>query len=110
MSFPVCLRDGLAVVKTPDEVDIGNAGQLREALRAAAAAGRPAIVVDMSGTEFCDSTCLNVLVRALRQAEQDSTDLRLVIGGDALRRILTVTGVDSMFRIYETLDQAVAAA
>jgi len=110
VSFPVCLRDGLAVVKTPDEVDIGNAGQLREALHAAAAAGRPAIVVDMSGTEFCDSTCLNVLVRALRQAEADATDLRLVIGGGALRRILTVTGVDSMFRIYETLDQAVAAA
>jgi len=110
LSFPVSVRHGLAVVTTPDEIDIGNAGQLRDALLAAATAGKPVIVVDMSGTEFCDSTCLNVLVRALRQADQDATELRLVVGGTALRRILTVTGMDGMFRIFQTLDQALAVA
>jgi anti-sigma B factor antagonist len=73
-------------------------------------AGTPVVVVDMSGTEFCDSTGLHVLVRALRQSDEAGGELRLVIGGSALRRILTVTGVDGLFRIYDTLGQALAAA
>jgi len=109
-SFPVSVRQGQAVVTTPEEIDLSNAGLLREALVAATASGQPVIVVDMSGTEFCDSTGLNVLVRALGQAEQVGLDLRLVMGGTGLRRVLTVTGVAGMFRIYETLGQALEAA
>jgi hypothetical protein len=32
------------------------------------------------------------------------------MGGSGVRRVLTVTGVVSMFRIYETLGQALEAA
>jgi anti-sigma B factor antagonist len=109
-SFPLSVRDGLAVVTTPEGIDIANAGHLREALLSAAATGQPVIVVDMSGTEYCDSTGLNVLVRAVGQASEDGGELRLVLGGAGLRRILTVTGVAGLFRIYETLDAAFDAA
>ncbi|MGB6457576.1 MAG: STAS domain-containing protein [Streptosporangiaceae bacterium] len=109
-SFPVSVHDGLAVVTTPEEVDISNAGPMREALVSAAATGRSVIVVDMSGTEYCDSTGLNVLVRALAQADQDGAELRLVMGGTGLQRILTVTGVAGLFRIFQTLGQALEAA
>jgi anti-sigma B factor antagonist len=109
-NFPVAVRDGLAIVTTPDEIDIGNAGMLREALLAAGAARVPIVIVDMSGTEFCDSTGLSVLVRALRQSAEDGGELRLVVGGSALRRILAVTGVAGMFRVYDSLGQALEAA
>jgi anti-sigma B factor antagonist len=107
--FPVRLVDGFAVVTTPDEIDVANAGQFRAGLLAAAGRGRPAIVVDMTGTEFCDSTGLNVLVRALRQADEADGEIRLVVGGTALQRILTVTGVGSMFGVYDSVDQALRA-
>ncbi len=109
-SFPVCVRDGLAVVTTPAEIDISNAGPLREALLAAAATGQRVIVVDMSGTEYCDSTGLNVLVRAHARADEDGAELRLVMGGTGLQRILAVTGVAGLFRIFPTLGQALEAA
>ena len=109
-SFPVSVRDGQAVVTTPEEIDISNASLFREALLAAAANGQAVIVVDMSGTEFCDSTGLNVLVRALGQAEEAGGELRLVMGGTGVQRVLTVTGVAGMFRVYETLGQALEAA
>jgi len=109
-SFPVSVRDGLAVVTTPEEIDISNAGLLREALTSATASRQPVIVVDMSGTEFCDSTGLNVLIRAVGHAGDAGSELRLVIGGTALRRILTVTGVAGMFHVYESLGQALEAA
>ncbi|MGH3302832.1 MAG: STAS domain-containing protein [Streptosporangiaceae bacterium] len=105
-SFPVSVHDGLAVVTTPAEIDISNAGPLREALVSAAATGQRVIVVDMSGTEYCDSTGLNVLVRALAVADREGAELRLVMGGSGLQRIMTVTGVAGMFRIYDTLGEA----
>ena len=110
VSFPVTERDGLVVVKTPDEIDIGNAWQLRDALVSAAATGLPAVIVDMADTEFCDSTGLNVLVRALKQANEDGSELRLVVRGSALQRILTVSGVASMFSVYGSLGEALEAA
>jgi len=109
-SFPLSVHDGQAVVTTPEEIDIANAGLLREALVSAIESGQPLIVVDMSGTEFCDSTGLNVLIRGLGQAQQAGAELRLVMGGAGLHRVLTVTGVAGMFRIYETLGQALEAA
>jgi len=108
-SFPVVSSAGVTVVTTPDEIDITNAGRLREALLAAAAGGQP-VVVDMTGTEFCDSTGLNVLVRALRQAEQAGAGLLLVRRASALHRILAVSGVGELFRTYGSLADAVDAA
>jgi anti-sigma B factor antagonist len=109
-SFPVTERHGQAVVSTPDEIDLRNADALGEALRAAAASNQPVIVVDMSGTEFCDSTGLNVLVRAQKQADADGRLLRLVVRSAALQRILAVSGMDRLFQIFDSLDQAVEAA
>jgi anti-anti-sigma factor len=109
-SFPVTSSEGLTVVTTPDEIDLTNAGLFREALLAAADRGQPVVVIDMAGTEFCDSTGLNVLVRALRQAEQASTELLLVVRASALHRMLTVSGVGELFRTYGSLAEAVDAA
>jgi anti-sigma B factor antagonist len=98
------------VVTTPDEIDITNAALFREALLAAAAGGLPVVVIDMTRTEFCDSTGLNVLVRALRQAEQASTELLLVVRASALHRMLAVSGVAELFRTYASLAEATDAA
>jgi anti-sigma B factor antagonist len=108
-SFPVTLVDGLAVVTTPDEIDIGNAALLREALAAAAESAPPVLVVDMASTEYCDSTGLNVLVRAMRAASDDGRKMRLVAGGAGLQRIFAVTGVGGLFQVYDTLDEALTA-
>ena len=107
--FPGRLVDGLPVVTAPAEIDVGNAAQLRGALLAAAAEHQPVIVVDMADTEFLDSTGLNVLVRALKQAEDDGAELRLVVRAAALHRILNVTGVASMFGIYDNVEEALHA-
>jgi anti-sigma B factor antagonist len=107
--FPVRTVDGFAVVTTPDEVDVSNAARFRAALLTAAGHGMPSIIVDMTGTEFCDSTGLNVLVLALRQADQKGGEIRLAVGGAALQRILGVSGVATMFGVYDSLDEALQA-
>lgn len=106
MNFPVSWAGDLAVVTAPEEIDMTNAASLRAALLSAAENDPPAIVVDLTATEFCDSTGLNVLVRAHKQLEQPGTELRLAVRAAAVNRILAVTGFAGMFRIYDSLADA----
>lgn len=68
----------VAVVAAPAEIDVTMAGQLRPLLlEATAATGHSTVVVDLTGTEFCDSAGLHTLLRAHKRA---------VAGGGGLRR------------------------
>jgi anti-sigma B factor antagonist len=107
-SFPVRLEGGIPVVAAPEEIDITNAGLLRAALLAAGRNGSRTLVVDLSGTYFCDSAGLNVLVRAHQRAEADGGEVRLVKSGAAVLRIFAVTGIDRVIPIFATLDDALA--
>jgi anti-anti-sigma factor len=101
---------GVPVVTPPLEIDVGNAGDLRAGILAAIEAGRDVVIIDMSETAFCDSTGLNVLVRAHKQLTADGRELRLVIREATLLRIFTVTGVSTMFHLFTSLDEALAPA
>src|SRR5580700_12266001 len=103
--FEIWKTRGLPVVCAPDEVDVSNAGQLRSALLTAAA-GHPTIVIDLSATQFCDSSGLSVLAGALRRAMAEGGEVRLVACTPGVLRILSITGVGSLFRIYASLEEA----
>ncbi len=69
---------------------------------------RPAhVIVDMSGVAFCDSTGMNVLLSSLRRARERGGQLELAAPRAAVRKILQVTGLDSVFTV---LDESVAAS
>jgi anti-sigma B factor antagonist len=105
--FEIWEARGLPVVSAPDEVDVSNAGQLRSALLAAAA-GHPTIVIDLSATQFCDSSGLSALVGALRRAMAEGGEVRLVACTPGVLRILGITGVGSLFALYASLEEALA--
>ena len=121
ISFPVQVVEGVPVVTAPEEVDLANAAGLRAALLEAALLeaarpelarpelaepGRALIVVDMSRTRFCDSARLNALVGAARQARADGGEVRLVVVGEAVARIVALTGVDRVIPVYASLEDA----
>jgi anti-anti-sigma factor len=101
--------NGIPVIRPDTEVDATNAEHLRAAIAAAADTGPGLLVIDMGGTAFCDSTGLNVLVRAHKRLDEAGAELRLVAREPTLLRIFAVTGMDSMFRMFATLGEAVAA-
>lgn len=108
VGFPVEVVGGVPVVAVPEEIDITNAAGLRAALLEAAARGTGTLVIDMSGTQFCDSAGLNVLVRAHKRAQADGGEVLLVLGGAAVLRILAVTGIDRLIPSFPSLDEALA--
>ena len=108
ISFAVEVIEGVPVVTAPEEIDIANAAGLQAALLEAAGPGRAMVVVDMSRTRFCDSAGLNALVTADRPARADGGEVRLVIVGEAVVRVVALTGVDRVIPVYASLEDALA--
>ena len=95
------------VVTVPAEVDVTNIGEVRQALLSAARQDVPVLIIDMSGTTFCDSAGVHAIVAAYQEAAAAGTELRLV--ATAVLRILTMVGVDQLIPIYPDLEAALAA-
>jgi anti-sigma B factor antagonist len=86
------------------EIDVTNAAELRAALLEAG--GHPAFVVDMTRTTFCDSAGIQALVDAHKRAQAEGGEVLLAISGDAVPRIVSLTGVDQVIPSYPSLDEA----
>lgn len=98
------------VVMVRGEVDLWTCPvfeqALAEGLTAAAASGRPTVVVDLSAVSFLDSSGLGVLLAANQAA---GVTLRLVVTGHAVKRTLQVSGTDRVLDVHPSLDAALAA-
>jgi anti-sigma B factor antagonist len=96
------------VVALPEEIDIANALQVGEDLRAALRPGLAVLIADMTSTMFCDSAGLRQLLLATDAAAAVGAELRLVTESTAVLRVLQVTGTDRLLQTYPTLPAAIA--
>jgi anti-sigma B factor antagonist len=103
--------DGVPVVTAPAEIDITTADQLGAVLLDSAVRGHITILVDMTGTVFCDSSGLHTLLRAHKRIVAEGGELRLVVPPDgAIPRILNLTGLDHLLPCFSSLAEALAPA
>lgn len=68
------------------------------------------LIVNMTSTGFCDSAAVNGLVEVFKQARAGGTEMRLAVGGPAVRRVLSATGVDGLIDTYRTVSTSLMAA
>jgi anti-sigma B factor antagonist len=108
--FPVAIVTGVPVVTTCEEIDITNAARLRAVLLEAAADSRGTLVVDMSQTEFCDTSGIHALVNAHKRAQAGRGQVLLVINTATVRRIFALTGLDQVIPHLQSLEDALEAA
>jgi anti-sigma B factor antagonist len=102
-------RNGSAVVvHLVGELDLYNAGAVRNSLLGSAEEQPERLVVDLAEVEFVDSTTLGVLVEA-KKALRDGRSLFLAAPGVATRRALEVTGLDRHFALCDSVADALAA-
>jgi anti-anti-sigma factor len=101
------MMNGVAVVTAPAEIDIVNAEQLRTVLREAGRLGHARVVVDMTGTRFCDSEGFSVLITAHKRALAEGGGLRLVIpAGSPVLRSFRAIGLGRFIPRFGSLEQA----
>ena len=107
-SFPVQIVEGMPVVAAPEEIDITNAEALRAALLEAAVNGHDTLVVNMTRTQFCDSSGLHTLIAAHRRAEAEGREVLLVIPSTTVLRVFALTGMDRVIPNFTSLPEALA--
>ena len=107
--YPVQWAGRQAVVALPEQIDVSNAGQIREELLAVINRGATALIADMTATMSCDYAGADAVVRASQRAVISGTDLRLVVTAPMVRQVLSVGGVDRLVSIYPSVEAATAA-
>jgi len=110
LSLATRLEGDRTVVEVGGEIDVYTAPQLRSALNDAVADGARHLVVDMTGTEFLDSTGLGVLVGGLKRVRTMNGDLELVCSSEKILKVFRITGLTKVFTIHPTIDEALGTA
>ncbi|MFJ3583206.1 STAS domain-containing protein [Streptomyces sp. NPDC090127] len=97
-------QPGSVVLSLAGELDHDTADTLRTALEERNGAVR--IVVDCEGLSFCDSTGLNVLLRARLQALEAGGRLELAGLHPPVSRMFEITGARTVFQVYDNVAEA----
>jgi anti-sigma B factor antagonist len=103
-------RGALTVVHVGGEIDVYTAPLLREALDKQVSAGRVDLVVDLDEVTFMDSTGLGVLVGRLKLVRSQGGTLRIVSSQDRILKVFKITGLDKVFHIFASVDEATSPA
>ena len=105
------VREGVGLVVLSGEVDISTAPAFKSDLVALIEEDKvPTVVVDLTDVTFIDSTALGVLIGGVRRLHPLGGRLLLVASGRAVLRAMSLTGLDRIFTVFATRDEALAAA
>ncbi|MFD8702775.1 STAS domain-containing protein [Kitasatospora sp. NPDC059648] len=92
-------RASVRVVTVVGELDHDSAHVLRDALARPLHDGVRRIVVDLAELRFCDSTGLNILLRARLDADASGRTLEVSRPRPVVARLFEVTGTDTVLRV-----------
>jgi anti-sigma B factor antagonist len=100
--------DSTYVIALSGEVDLYTAPEFKAQLLEVIGEGGKEVVVDFSNTTFIDSTTLGVLVGGVKRLRAQDGRLSLVCNDRNITKIFEITGLDRVFTIYPTRDEALA--
>jgi len=102
--------DGVPVLSVHGELDIGTAPRLCARIDAARRRWIRSLVLDLSDTDFCDSTGLRALAGAERElAAQRARMVVVVPANGAVARLFDVSGAYELLEVRRTRAEALAA-
>jgi anti-sigma B factor antagonist len=102
------LSNDAFVISLAGEVDLYTAPEFKQQLLEVISQGARQVVVDLTSTTFIDSTTLGVLVGGVKRLRESDGQLALVCDDRNITKIFEITGLDRVFPIYATRDEAAA--
>ena len=102
------LDDNSYVIALAGEVDLYTAPEFKQQLLEVIGQGAKNVVVDFTDTTFIDSTTLGVLVGGVKRLRTNDGQLSLVCSDRNITKIFEITGLDRVFTIYGSRDEALA--
>ena len=112
MNFQIsdtAIDDETHVIELGGEVDLYTAPEFKERMVQVIEDGKKHVVVDLSKATFIDSTTLGVLVGGVKRLRPAGGSLTLVCTDPNICKIFEITGLDRVFPIHGTREEALAA-
>jgi anti-sigma B factor antagonist len=101
------LQGDVHVISLAGEVDLYTAPEFKAQLLDVIGKGAKQVVVDFTDTTFIDSTTLGVLVGGVKRLRTGEGELSLVCSDRNITKIFEITGLDRVFTIYPTREEAI---
>ena len=96
------------VIELGGEIDLYTAPEFKERMTEIIEEGKTRMVVDLSQATFIDSTTLGVLVGGVKRLRPAGGSLALVCTDENIVKIFEITGLDRVFPIHASRDEALA--
>lgn len=106
MNLSVTPGEGCTVVRLEGRLTSPFVAQFRNAVDALVEAGDVRVAVDLSATEFIDSSGLGALVGGLKSTRLAGGDLRISGATEPVRRVFKLTNLDRVLRDYPSPETA----
>ena len=104
----VCQTDRVTIIRVDGEMDVSNTGTVHSVVADAVGAADSALVIDLSGVEFIDSSSVSLVLKVSHELGQRRRSFRVVAPlGCHVRRVLELMGLEGE-AIAENLDSALA--
>lgn len=97
------------VIAVAGSVDALTADEFQEMMRAQLSEGHIHLVADLSGVDYASSAGLRAILVGLKESRRKGGDLRLAAVRKGVTRVLELSGVDSILKIYNDVAAAVAS-
>ena len=98
--------DSTVVIAAHGELDLSNTAGLEEHVERALSDGHRRLVLDLAGVEYMDSTATSKVIAAHQAADAAGGRVVVVVPGGSIRRTLQVRGLDNLFEVAASRDEA----
>jgi anti-sigma B factor antagonist len=100
----------VVIIRPKGRLTMVSTPELRSLVTDTIEGGQQHIVIDLSTTEFIDSSGLGALMAGRRAAREAGGDLRIACPTEQVEMVLRLTNVDRLLEMYRSVETAVGAA
>lgn len=100
-------EDGVVVLTLAGEVDVENAGKVRDAALKLTERGANRLVVDLAGVEYMDSAGLGMLIGLHKRLREANGELALAALQPQVRKLFDITGLVRVVKICGEVSEAI---
>lgn len=99
------LNTGLSAIVVKGEVDLATVDELDNAIGKVLDETKNDLVIDLTGTDFMDSTGLKCLVHASRSFQRSDRQFTLAVKPGPIERLVDLSGVKSTIPVVADLSE-----
>ncbi len=100
--------EGVTVVVPEGELDVTNSMEFKnKILDEIVSSGKTKIVIDMSSVGYMDSSALGTIISLFKNTRMNGGALALAGLVDSVRRLFSITALDKVVPIYNSVDEAI---